>query len=155
MLMTTVLVIAFSVLLLSSRAHAAARRLGTVDSFRAYYGAQLKKATSSDGSLNPNFYVGMKRLILKGPNREQSPESPLSRPQLKKATSSDGSSNPSYYVGMKKLVPTGPNPEQGLESPPSRPQLKKETSSEGPNPEQSPESPPSRPQLKKETSSDV
>ncbi|KAF3454047.1 hypothetical protein FNV43_RR04494 [Rhamnella rubrinervis] len=112
--------------------------------------ALLKKAASSYGSSNPNFYVGMKRLVptgpnpeqspesppsrplLKkatslvptGPNPEQSPESPPSRPQLKKATSFDGSSNPSYYVGLKRLVPTGPNPEQSPASPPSRPSLK-------------------------------
>ncbi|KAF3454049.1 hypothetical protein FNV43_RR04496 [Rhamnella rubrinervis] len=119
MSMTTMLVIAFSVLLLSSGAHAAARRLGTVDSFRADYGALLKKATLSDNSSNPNLFMGMKRLVPTGPNPEQSPESPLSRPQLKKVMSSGGSSNSSYYVGMKRLVPMGPNPEQSSESPPS------------------------------------
>ncbi|KAF3455205.1 hypothetical protein FNV43_RR05653 [Rhamnella rubrinervis] len=65
---------------------------------------QFEKAASSYSSSNPNFYVGMKRLVPTGPNPEQSPESPPSRPLLKKATSSDGSSNPNYYVGMKRLV---------------------------------------------------
>ena len=78
---TIVLVIVFSMLLLSSEAQAAARRLGTVDGFRAGFGAQMKKATSLEGS-KPGFlhrsYVGIKRLVPTGPNAAQSPETPPS-----------------------------------------------------------------------------
>ncbi|KAF3455207.1 hypothetical protein FNV43_RR05655 [Rhamnella rubrinervis] len=86
---------------------------------------------SSYGSSNPNFYVGMKRLVPTGPNRTKSSphhlvpvkaassdgssnpncgnEKTSSRPNRNKvespsrqeAASSDGLSNPSYYVGEK------------------------------------------------------
>ena len=76
MLTTIVLVIVFSVLLLSSDAQAAARRLGTVDAFGPNSTTQLKKATPlelSNPSFRHPFYVGIKRPVPTGPNPLHNP----------------------------------------------------------------------------------